>query len=423
MREAQRRYRVLPPLFGGSDKQRERIESELTSTHYWTGPRKRLGGRAMLVAASAGLLIAGAGGISAALVATNGGPPAAAPATSRAATSTTTAARSSTVATTRTTATTTAATTKTTTASSTKSTTTTKQSPATSPTPTRTHSATTAPVVTPPKTTTAVPVEPATTAEIDLVAPTVTIVTRPPSETTSSAASFSFRAGEAGATFACRLDGDAFEDCSSPAAYRALAPGVHRFVVRARDAAGNTGAAIATWTVLPPPDTTPPTVTIVSAVATGSDITFEFTSSEPGSTFACSLDGGAFETCASPRAYSALAPGPHTLAVHATDAAGNTGNAATHSWTVARPLPDLVVSALGESGFTVTNAGTAAAGPFVVTVTLIGTFSFSGLAPGQSTARTWSACRVGTLLAVADRGRAVTESNEDNNTRSVVSDC
>ena len=59
MREAQRRYRVLPPLFGGSDEQRERIESELASTHYWSEPRKRLGGRAMLVAASAGLLIAG----------------------------------------------------------------------------------------------------------------------------------------------------------------------------------------------------------------------------------------------------------------------------------------------------------------------------------------------------------------------------
>ena len=71
----------------------------------------------------------------------------------------------------------------------------------------------------------------------------------------------------------------------------------------------------------------------------------------------------------------------------------------------------------------VTNTGSAAAGPFVVTVTLIGTFTFSGLAPGQSAARTWSACRVGTLLAVADRGRTVAESNEENNTRSLVSDC
>ena len=89
MREAQRRYRVLPPLFGGSDEQRQRIDGELTATHYWLGPRKRLGGRAMLLAASAGLLIAGAGGVGAAVVATKGGgAPAAAPATSTAATST-----------------------------------------------------------------------------------------------------------------------------------------------------------------------------------------------------------------------------------------------------------------------------------------------------------------------------------------------
>jgi subtilase family serine protease len=82
-----------------------------------------------------------------------------------------------------------------------------------------------------------------------------------------------------------------------------------------------------------------------------------------------------------------------------------------------------MISALTETSFTVTNAGTAPAGPFVVSVTLIGTFTFSGLAPGQSATRTWSVCRVGTLTAVADRGGAVAESNEENNTRSLASDC
>ncbi len=43
--------------------------------------------------------------------------------------------------------------------------------------------------------------------------------------------------------------------------------------------------------------------------------------------------------------------------------------------------------------------------------------------PGQSVSRTWSACRRGTLTAIADRGRSVAESDEDNNARSVVSDC
>jgi hypothetical protein len=164
-------------------------------------------------------------------------------------------------------------------------------------------------------------------------------------------------------------------------------------------------------------------VTIVSASTPGSSATFEFTSSEAGSTFACSLDGSVYAACTSPRSYSPLVPGTHNFAVRATDAAGNTGPAATHVWTIAPALPDLVVTSLTRTGFTVTNAGTAPAGPFVVSVTLIGTFTIPGLAPGQSVTRTWSVCRTGTLTAIADRGGNVTESNESNNSRSIASTC
>jgi hypothetical protein len=252
----------------------------------------------------------------------------------------------------------------------------------------------------------------------------VTILARPPGETTSGEASFSFRASEPGATFACRLDGAPLAACGSPVAYAGLALGAHTFAVRARDRAGNTGpAATAGWTVVPPPDTTPPSTSIVSATTGGPEATFVFTASEAGSTFSCSLDGSPFEACASPRAHTGLVPGAHTFAVRATDGAGNTGEAATHTWTIVQPLPDLVISALTRSGFTVTNTGSAAAGSFVVSVTLIGTFTLPGLAAGQSATRTWSICRVGTLTAIADRGAAVLESDETNNTRSITSAC
>jgi hypothetical protein len=258
----------------------------------------------------------------------------------------------------------------------------------------------------------------------DTEAPTVVLLSRPRPETASGDASFSFRATERGASFSCELDGAGFAPCSSPALHGGLAPGPHVFAVRATDPAGNIGPAVtASWAVLPPPDTSPPTATIVSASTGGSDATFEFASSEPGSAFTCSLDRGAFETCSSPRALNGLAPGGRMFAVRATDAAGNTGAAATHEWTVAQPLPDLVISSLTETGFTVTNAGAAPAGAFVVSVTLIGTFTFAGLAPGESAARVWSACRSGTLTAIADRGATVVESLEDNNSRSLVSDC
>jgi hypothetical protein len=53
--------------------------------------------------------------------------------------------------------------------------------------------------------------------------------------------------------------------------------------------------------------------------------------------FECSLDGGAFATCASPDALSSLAVGGHSIAVRAVDTAGNTGDAASQSFTIAQP--------------------------------------------------------------------------------------
>jgi hypothetical protein len=86
----------------------------------------------------------------------------------------------------------------------------------------------------------------------------------------------------------------------------------------------------------PPTDTTAPETTITSAppASTGStDASFELGSSEPGSTFACTLDGAPAQACTSPQAYTGLAAGSHTFTVAATDAAGNTDpTPATHTW-------------------------------------------------------------------------------------------
>lgn len=83
----------------------------------------------------------------------------------------------------------------------------------------------------------------------------------------------------------------------------------------------------------PPPDTSGPQTTITDKPAKGSKkgkAKFGFESSEPGSTFECSLKGKdldqavtAFSDCASPRAYRGLDPGKFEFRVRATDAAGN----------------------------------------------------------------------------------------------------
>jgi hypothetical protein len=167
-------------------------------------------------------------------------------------------------------------------------------------------------------------------------APTITVSPTNPSNSTGP--SFSFT-GEAGASFQCALDGAAFAACTSPRGYTGLAAGPHTFQVRQTDAAGNTGpAASYAWTI----DTTAPLApTITSspaALTNSSSASFSFTG-EAGATFSCQLDGGGFASCTSPKPYAALPDGSHTFQVRQTDAAGNTGPAASFTWTVDSTAP------------------------------------------------------------------------------------
>ncbi len=166
--------------------------------------------------------------------------------------------------------------------------------------------------------------------------PAPAIGSGPANPTNLTSASFVFSDSESGLSFQCKRDGGAFSTCASPASYSGLPNGAHTFAVRSTDAAGNTGAAASKgWTV----DTVPPNTTIAStppAVSGSGSASFGFTSTEPGSTFACSLDGGTFASCSPPQGYSGLANGAHAFRVKATDAAGNSDpTVAAYSWEVA----------------------------------------------------------------------------------------
>jgi Bacterial Ig-like domain/PASTA domain len=185
---------------------------------------------------------------------------------------------------------------------------------------------------------------------IDTVPPVTTISGQPAALASSSAATFTFAANEAGSTYQCRLDGGAYAACSSPKSYTGLADGAHTFDVTATDQAGNTGAAASyAWTS----DTTPATATITSqpaSLTSSSAASLTFTATEAGSTFQCQLDGGGFAACTSPASFSGLGDGNHTFQVKATDPAGNTGAAASASWTsdaTAPSTPTLVTPADG----------------------------------------------------------------------------
>ena len=178
---------------------------------------------------------------------------------------------------------------------------------------------------------------------IDTTAATASITSSPASLTNTAAASFSFTS-EAGATFTCALDAAAFASCSSPQSYTGVADGSHTFQVKATDAAGNTGAAVSyTWTI----DTAAPTASITASPTNPSNSaapSFSF-SSEAGASFTCALDGAAFTGCSSPTSYTGVADGSYTFQVKATDVAGNTGAAASYTWTVDTAAPTASITA------------------------------------------------------------------------------
>lgn len=198
---------------------------------------------------------------------------------------------------------------------------------------------------------------------VDLTPPDTTLTDGPSDTVPIASASFAFTASEAGASFACSLDGAPFAPCTSPAAVTGLAQGDHAFAVRATDAAGHDDPSPATraWKV----DTVPPDISITgpaNAATSGPRVVFGFTVTEGGAT--CSLDGAAFGACASPYAVN-LPAGGHAFSVSATDAAGNTATV-PRSWTVACGAPDPGGAAgvlhLDDAGQAVGNAVAGGAG-------------------------------------------------------------
>jgi hypothetical protein len=173
----------------------------------------------------------------------------------------------------------------------------------------------------------------------DTTAPNTTISSGPTGATNDPTPTFAFAADEAGATFSCRADDDAWAQCTSPWTTSALADGAHAVSVRASDGDGNTETTPASqsFTV----DTASPHTTITSpppATSTTDRASIPFTVDEAGSTSQCQIDAHDWVDCTSPFAVSGLQQGAHTVIVRSTDAAGNLESpGASASWTVEVP--------------------------------------------------------------------------------------
>lgn len=171
---------------------------------------------------------------------------------------------------------------------------------------------------------------------VDLTPPTTSIAVKPPVLTNQNSATFTFASTEAGSTYECSLDAAPFAACTTPLTLSALGEGLHHLAARAVDPAGNPDTVTAQydWTV----DTIAPDTSITSAPPDPSAAiasTFALNATEPGSTFQCSMDNGAWGACDSGVNYIALPNGSHTFRARAVDAAGNIDQTpVTYSWTV-----------------------------------------------------------------------------------------
>ncbi|MFL5346513.1 MAG: kelch repeat-containing protein [Hyalangium sp.] len=151
---------------------------------------------------------------------------------------------------------------------------------------------------------------------IDLTAPETDLIAAPLSITNRTMAAFAFNSNEPGGSFECSVDAAPFNPCTSPQVYPSLAEGSHTFQVRGRDSAGNLGQKLAShaWSI----SRAAPQTNIIAAplpFTYQTTAVFFFDSSEPGSSFECSLDQAPFSPCTSPQSYSSLSEGEHSFRV------------------------------------------------------------------------------------------------------------
>ena len=202
----------------------------------------------------------------------------------------------------------------------------------------------------------------------DTTAPDTPSITAPSPFATYSANQVEFTE-ESGLTYKCQAnywpnsDGD-IVDCTNPFDISGLTDGAVFVKIWAYDAAGNESspAAVPFVRQTTVPDTTPPDAPGLSGTpssptnSTSAEISF---TGESGGSFTCSVDGGDYEACTSPKSFTALSEGEHTLDVKQTDDAGNTGDASNATWTVdTTPPPVPSLSGL-PTGVTLASGATA----------------------------------------------------------------
>jgi RNA polymerase sigma factor (sigma-70 family) len=178
----------------------------------------------------------------------------------------------------------------------------------------------------------------------------------------------------------------------------------------AGDRGGNAASASFTVTVVDtkaPVLTVPGDRTVPATTTAGAPVTYTATATDV-------VDGQVTPSCA-PASGTVFPVGSTIVTCTARDKRGNESSGRFTVTVTPLPQPDLVISSVSGTQFTITNRGNAAAGVFVVTVQGVGTFTIRVLAAGASVTRTVSCASIQRTIVV-DAQNQVAESNEANNT-------
>jgi hypothetical protein len=100
------------------------------------------------------------------------------------------------------------------------------------------------------------------------IAVAIAAESEPANPTAQTSSNFSFSVNDAVSTVLCQLDGGGWNACTTPTGqtYSELAGGPHTFQVQATGTAGNTSTAAYSWTVTPPANTLPPSISGTASV-------------------------------------------------------------------------------------------------------------------------------------------------------------
>ncbi len=170
----------------------------------------------------------------------------------------------------------------------------------------------------------------------DTTSPEIELTDFPDLITNQTTASFSFSGSESVSTpitFACKIDAQSFNSCTSPKAYTLLSEGAHSVTIRATDSVGNMHTSNPYgWTI----DTTAPVISLTG----NSNVTVVQGQAynDPGATASDNLDGTISEDIITTNPVNTNTVGTYIISYNISDRAGNPATEITRTVTVVSNL-------------------------------------------------------------------------------------